>query len=131
MDLGAFSISLSVADLGASRAFYEALGFTRTGGDDEGYVIMVNGQAVVGLFTGMFEGNILTFNPGLSLAGPLETFEDIRDIRAELADAGIAIEEDLDPDGTGPAHFRLVDPDGNAILVDQFFARPGADEADE
>jgi hypothetical protein len=128
MDLGAFSISLSVADLGASKGFYEALGFTQTGGDDEGYVIMVNGHAVIGLFKGMFEGNILTFNPGLSVSGPLDGFEDIRDIRSQLVDAGIPVAEDLDPAETGPAHIRLVDPDGNAILVDQFFSRPGGHE---
>ena len=128
MELGAFSISLSVSDLETSKAFYETLGFTETGGDGTGYLIMVNGSAVIGLFHGMFEGNILTFNPGLSLEGELSTFEDIRDIRAKLVEAGLELGEDLDPDGAGPAHLTLQDPDGNAILIDQFFARPGSGE---
>jgi catechol 2,3-dioxygenase-like lactoylglutathione lyase family enzyme len=124
MDLGAFSISLNVRDLETSRRFYEQLGFSETGGDGEGYLIMVNGAAVIGLFQGMFDGNILTFNPGLGLEGPLEAFEDIRDIRARLLEGGLELGEDLDPDGTGPAHITLADPDGNAILIDQFFDRP-------
>ena len=81
--------------------------------------------AIIGLFHGMFEEAILTFNPGLTVQGPLETFEDIREIRARLIDAGVQLSEDLDPDETGPAHIRLIDPDGNAILVDQFFPKPG------
>ena len=125
MDLGAFSISLSVSDLDASKAFYEALGFSETGGG-EGYVILVNGGAVVGLFQDMFDGNILTFNPGLTLHGPLDDFTDIRDLRAVLLAAGIELTDDLDPDGTGPAHLTLVDPDGNRVLIDQFFPRPGS-----
>lgn len=125
MDLGAFSISLNVADLAASEAFYEKLGFERTGGDGEGYVIMVNGKSVIGLFHAMFEGNILTFNPGLTVEGPLQEFQDIRDIRAALVESGIELIEDLDPAETGPAHITLTDPDGNAILIDQFFPRPG------
>ena len=124
MELGAFSISLSVRDLAESRAFYEALGFTETGGGD-GYVILVNGGAVVGLLQDMFEGHILTFNPGLSLQGPLDDFTDIRDLRAALLAAGIEPTDDLDPDDTGPAHLVLVDPDGNRVMIDQFFPRPG------
>ena len=129
MDLGAFSISLSVKDLQASKAFYEKLGFEQTGGDGSGYLIMKNGTAIVGLFHGMFEGNILTFNPGLTNdAKQLDTFEDIRDIRAKLVESGIELTTDLDPDESGPAHVAFVDPDGNAVLIDQFFPRPGSAE---
>lgn len=124
MELGAFSVSLNVSDLAASKAFYETLGFSQTGGDGDGYVIMVNPPAVIGLFHGMFEGNILTFNPGLSLEGQLESFEDIRDIRNQLVAAGHELAVDLDPSESGPAHLQLEDPDGNAILIDQFFPRP-------
>lgn len=124
MELGAFSISLSVSDLAASKAFYETLGFAQTGGDGDGYVIMVNPPAVIGLFHGMFEGNILTFNPGLSLDGELESFEDIRDIRTQLVSAGLELSVDLDPSESGPAHLQLEDPDGNTILIDQFSPRP-------
>ncbi len=124
MELGAFSVSLNVSDLAASKAFYETLGFSQTGGDGDGYVIMVNPPAVIGLFHGMFEGNILTFNPGLSLEGQLESFEDIRDIRNQLVAAGHELSVDLDPSESGPAHLQLEDPDGNAILIDQFFPRP-------
>ena len=129
LDLGAFSISLNVNDLDESRSFYEALGFVETGGG-EGYVILVNGRAVIGLFEGMFEGNILTFNPGLSLQGPLDDFTDIRDIRAALVSAGLELTDDLDPAGSGPAHVVLVDPDGNRVMIDQFFARPDVPRPD-
>lgn len=126
MELGAFSVSLAVKDLAASRAFYEKLGFKRTGGDDQKYVIMVNGTTVVGLFEGLFEGNILTFNPGLGQdMATLGEFTDVRDIRASLVEAGIEMTTDTNPDGTGPAHVAFRDPDGNAVLIDQFFPRPG------
>ena len=126
MELGAFSVSLAVRDLRVAQAFYEKLGFARSGGDGKGYLIMVNGGATVGLFQGMFEGNILTFNPGLRQDGsPLAEFTDIREIRASLAAAGIELTTDTDPDGTGPAHIALRDPDGNAILIDQFFPKAG------
>ncbi len=122
MELGAFSISLAVKDLAASQAFYEKLGFSVTGGDpDEGWVILVNPPAVIGLFQGMFDQNILTFNPGLVL-GPdqPETFTDVREIQAALEAAGLELTETVDPDNTeGPAHITLVDPDGNPILIDQ------------
>lgn len=122
MELGAFSISLSVKDLAASKAFYEKLGFTETGGSaDDGWLIMVNPPAVVGLFHGMFEGNIMTFNPGLVL-GPEqpEEFTDVRQIQAALQDAGIELGETVaDDNPEGPAHITLIDPDGNAILIDQ------------
>ncbi len=125
MELGAFSVSLDVRDLSASRAFYEALGFTQTGGDGETYLIMVNGLTVIGLFHGMFEGTILTFNPGLAQTTErLPDFTDIRDLRRSLIDAGIEMTTDLDPSESGPAHLAFSDPDGNAILIDQFFPRP-------
>ena len=126
MELGAFSVSLAVKDLRVAQAFYGKLGFARSGGDGKGYLIMVNGGATVGLFQGMFEGNILTFNPGMRQDGsPLDNFNDIREIRASLAAAGIELTTDTDPDGTGPAHIAFRDPDGNAILIDQFFPKPG------
>ena len=126
MELGAFSVSLAVKDLQAARAFYEKLGFSRTGGDGTGYLIMVNGGATVGLFQGMFEGNILTFNPGLRQDGSaLEEFTDVREIRESLLADGVDLTTDTDPDGTGPAHVALRDPDGNAILIDQFSPKPG------
>ena len=129
MELGAFSISLAVADLAASRAFYEKLGFDQTGGDGEHYLIMVNGLTVLGLFQQMFEKNILTFNPGLGQdTKRLEDFSDIRDLRDRLVDAGIEIMDDLDPEGTGPASITFLDPDGNRVLIDQFFPRPGSSE---
>ena len=121
MDLGAFSISLNVKDIGASRAFYETLGFTQVGGDiDQNWLILRNGAATIGLFQGMFEGNILTFNPGWSAEEqPAGDFEDVRAIQARLQAAGIALTQEADPDGKGPAHIALTDPDGNAILIDQ------------
>lgn len=130
MELGAFSISLSVKDLGVSRAFYEKLGFAQTGGDGEHYLIMANGEAVIGLFQGMFEDNILTFNPGLNQDKTRRSdFTDVREIRAELVDAGIELTTDTNPDGTGPAHIAFLDPDGNPVLIDQFFPKPGTETA--
>lgn len=124
MELGAFSISLAVKDLAASQAFYERLGFSRTGGG-EGYAILANGTTLIGLFQGMFDENILTFNPGLTNdQRMLERFTDVRALQAALADEGMAFEEKADPDGDGPAHFIIVDPDGNPILVDQHVPRP-------
>jgi len=129
MELGAFSMSLAVADLGASRAFYEKLGFEKTGGDVEHYLIMVNGSTVLGLFQKMFDKNILTFNPGLGQdTKRLEDFTDIREIRNRLVEAGIEMVTDLDPEGTSPTSIAFVDPDGNPVLVDQFFPRPGSAE---
>ena len=126
MELGAFSISLSVSDLDASKSFYEKLGFRQTGGDGTGYLIMVNGTTIVGLFHGMFEENILTFNPGLAQdTSRVEDFTDVREIRAGLVSAGVEIATDTDPEGTGPAHIVVVDPDGNPVLIDQFFPKPG------
>ena len=127
MKLGAFSVSLSVKDLAASRKFYEKLGFRSVGGDpDENWQILRNGDVTIGLFHGMFEGNILTFNAGLRRDGSqLAEFTDVREIRDSLVAGGIEMTTDTDPDGTGPAHIACRDPDGNAILIDQFFPRPG------
>lgn len=122
MDLGAFSISLTVADLAASKAFYEKLGFTATGGEEaDGWLIMVNQPAVIGLFSGMFDKNILTFNPGMVLGGEQpETFTDVREIQAKLEAAGLELQEQVDPESSdGPGHLTLLDPDGNPILIDQ------------
>ena len=121
MDLGAFSVSLAVKDLEKSRAFYAELGFeTFAGTAEHGYLILKNGDHLIGLFQGMFEGNILTFNPGWDQnAGELDEFTDAREIQARLKAAGIALTTEADPDGEGPASFTLVDPDGNTILVDQ------------
>ena len=128
MKLGAFSISLAVKDLEASRAFYEKLGFSRTGGDGTGYLIMVNGPVIIGLFHGMFEKNILTFNPGLAQdTSRVSDFTDVREIRESLVAGGIEMSTDTDPQGTGPAHIAFEDPDGNPVLVDQFFPKPGRD----
>lgn len=128
LELGAFSVSLSVADLAASRTFYERLGFRVTGGDaEQGWLILVNGTTVIGLFHGMFEGNILTFNPGLTNElTTLDSFTDVRDLQATLDVRGIALAERAEPDGDGPAHLTLVDPDGNAILIDQHVPRPAS-----
>ena len=122
MELGAFSISLTVADLGRSRAFYEALGFEVTGGDaDQNWLIMVNGSTVIGLFHEMFDKNMLTFNPGwgndMSLVDP---FTDVREIQRRLEAAGIELTSTVpDDNAEGPASIMLVDPDGNPILIDQ------------
>ncbi|MEZ5375407.1 MAG: glyoxalase [Acidimicrobiales bacterium] len=123
MELGAFSVSLAVADLAASQRFYEALGFTVTGGDaGEHWLIMVNGTSVIGLFEGMFDSNILTFNPGLGRdLGPVDPFDDVRTIEAHLVAHGIEPVSRVDPESTeGPASLTLRDPDGNMILIDQF-----------
>lgn len=121
MDLGAFSLSLAVKDLAASRAFYEALGFAAMGGDAaQGYLILQNRGAVIGLFEGMFPRNMLTFNPGWDQqAQPVDGFTDVRELQARLQAAGLEITQAADPDGTGPASFVVVDPDGNPVLVDQ------------
>ena len=128
MQLGAFSISLTVKDLDESRSFYEKLGFTVTGGDGERYLMMINGTTILGLFHGLFDKNILTFNPGLAQdTSRVTDFTDVRDIRASLLSHGIEMTTDTDPEGTGPASIVVVDPDGNPILIDQFFPRPGPD----
>lgn len=121
MKLGAFSISLAVKDIKASKAFYEKLGFTDLGGVlGQNWLIMTNGSAVIGLFQGMFDSNILTFNPGWGQdAKPVDPFDDVRAIRAELIARGIAIEPTEGESPSGATHFVLTDPDGNQILVDQ------------
>ncbi|HSM09346.1 MAG TPA: VOC family protein [Gemmatimonadota bacterium] len=121
MDLGAFSISLAVEGLARSRAFYELLGFEVTGGDPEhGYLILVNGKSVVGLFQGMFEQNILTFNPGWNGPGEeAESFTDVREIARRLQAAGIEFTAVNLPEGGGPGSVVFLDPDGNPVLIDQ------------
>ena len=121
MKLGAFSVSLSVKDIAASRKFYEKLGFRPVGGDpDENWQILRNGDVTIGLFHGMFEGNILTFNPGWdSQARPIDEFTDVREIQHQLKVQGVEMVSEADESGSGPASFVTTDPDGNAILVDQ------------
>ena len=121
MKLGAFSISLSVADLEVSKTFYEKLGFTAFAGAlDKNYLIMKNENSLVGLFQGMFEGNILTFNPGWDEnANNLEEFNDIREIQQHLKSQGIKIAPQADETTNGPASFMVTDPDGNVLLFDQ------------
>lgn len=121
MELGAFSVSLAVKDLAASRAFYEKLGFASMGGDPaQGWLILENGGTVIGLFQGMFDTNILTFNPGWDQrAQPLPTFTDVRELQRRLDAAGITIDTRADPATSGPAHIVLSDPDGNVIMFDQ------------
>ncbi|MFD2914430.1 VOC family protein [Psychroserpens luteus] len=121
MTLGAFSISLAVKDINASKAFYETLGFTVFGGQIENnYLIMKNGNSLVGLFQGMFENNMLTFNPGWDEnAKSLDKFDDVRTIQKHLKSKDIKLETEADETTCGPASFVVLDPDGNAILVDQ------------
>lgn len=121
MLLGAFSISLVVKDIAASRAFYEKLGFSVFAGDQEqNWLIMKSGTAVIGLFQGMFEKNMLTFNPGWdSDAKAVPGFTDVREIQERLKAQGVELKEEADPSTSGPAYLTLIDPDGNPILIDQ------------
>jgi len=121
MELGAFSVSLAVQDIEISKLFYEKLGFEVFHGDaSQNWLIMKNGDHVIGLFQGMFEKNILTFNPGWDTnAQELETFTDIRELQQQLKDHGVELVEEADESSVGPASFLLMDPDGNPILVDQ------------
>ena len=121
MELGAFSVSLAVNDLEASRRFYEAFGFGVFGGDAaQGWLILKNGDCVIGLFQGMFEKNMLTFNPGWDQnAQKLPSFSDIRELQRQLKAQGVQLLQEADESTTGPASFIAVDPDGNPILVDQ------------
>lgn len=122
LDLGAFSISLNVADLEASRDFYAALGFEVTGGSlEDNYLILKNGESMIGIFHGMFEDNIITFNPGFTnRMEQVEDFTDVRQIQRALTDAGLELTEAVeDLDSSGPAHVVLLDPDNNPILIDQ------------
>lgn len=120
MQLGAFSISLSVKDLAKSVAFYEDLGFSRfAGADAHNYAIMKNGDTLVGLFQGMFEGNMLTFNPGWNQsAGNVDPFDDVRDIKAKIKAAGHEVSQEAGGE-SGIGSFVVIDPDGNPILIDQ------------
>ncbi|WP_306146877.1 MULTISPECIES: VOC family protein [unclassified Roseibium] len=121
MQLGAFSISLTVKDLDKSKAFYEGLGFSDLGGSgSDGWVILKNGETVIGLFQDMFEKNILTFNPGWDQdAKKLDAFTDIRSLQKTLKDKGYSFVQEVDETTTGPGSLMLVDPDGNPILIDQ------------
>lgn len=121
MDLGAFSISLAVKDIETSKAFYEKLGFTVFGGDmAQNWLIMDNGGHKIGLFQGMFEQNILTFNPGWDQnARELDSFTDVRELQRALREQGLSFVTEADEDSVGPASFVVLDPDGNPILVDQ------------
>lgn len=125
MSLGAFSVSLAVKDLAASRAFYEKLGFAAMGGDGKGWLILQSGTTTIGLFQGMFDKNILTFNPGWNhRTETLPAFEDVRDLQRRLIAAGITPVMAADESTTGPASFVIVDPDGNSILFDQHVPKP-------
>ena len=121
MDLGAFSISLAVKDIGTSKEFYEKLGFEVFGGDiSQNWLILKNGKHAIGLFQGMFEKNMLTFNPGWdSNADELDTFTDVRDLQRQLKAQGVELMSEADDSTKGPASFVVMDPDGNPILVDQ------------
>ena len=121
MELGAFSVSLAVKDLEASRSFYEKFGFEVVGGDpSQNWQILRNGGHTIGLFQGMFEQNILTFNPGWDgEAQPLDSFTDIRELQRQLKASGVVLQSEANESSTGPASFVALDPDGNPILVDQ------------
>jgi lactoylglutathione lyase len=121
MNLGTFSVSLAVKDIEASRSFYEKLGFKIFAGDaSQNWLILKNGEHALGLFQGMFEKNILTFNPGWdSNAQKLDVFADVRDLQRQLKAQGVTFQTEADEASTGPASFMIVDPDGNPILVDQ------------
>jgi catechol 2,3-dioxygenase-like lactoylglutathione lyase family enzyme len=121
MKLGAFSVSLSVKDINASKQFYENMGFKVFAGSlEQNYLIMKNGNALIGLFQGMFQGNILTFNPGWDEnANNMDSFDDVRDIQRHLKGQGITIMAEADESTSGPASLMMTDPDGNMILLDQ------------
>jgi catechol 2,3-dioxygenase-like lactoylglutathione lyase family enzyme len=121
MELGAFSISLAVKDIHASKAFYEKLGFKEFGGDiSQNWLILKNGETVIGLFQGMFDKNMLTFNPGWNQeAQNLDTFTDVRALQRQLKAQGMEFMSEADESTTGPASFIVIDPDGNPILFDQ------------
>lgn len=121
MKLGAFSISLAVKDIKISKTFYEQLGFKVFAGDvEKNYLIMKNGDTLIGLFQGMFEDNLLTFNPGWDQnAQNLDSFNDVREIQNHLKSAGVNLLKEADENTSGPEHIMLTDPDGNVILIDQ------------
>ncbi len=121
MELGAFSVSLAVKDMAASREFYEKLGFSMVAGDGTTWTIVANGTVAIGLFYGMFDANILTFNPGWTgLGRPADEFTDVRELSAQLTALGLEPSDDTSAETpSGPASFMLTDPDGNVILFDQ------------
>lgn len=121
MKLGAFSLSLNVKDIHKSKEFYENLGFAKLGGDiDQKWLILKNGNAIVGLFEGMFEKNVITFNPGWDEHGHnLDSFDDVRTIQNQLKKSGMTLNSEVDENGSGPGYISLSDPDGNTILIDQ------------
>ncbi|MGE4071649.1 MAG: VOC family protein [Lysobacterales bacterium] len=121
MKLGAFSISLAVKDIAASRAFYEKLGFSVFGGNQEhNWLILKNGDHLIGLFQGMFERNALTFNPGWDQnAQALDEYTDVRELQRQLKAQGVTLTSEADENSTGPAHIAMLDPDGNPVLIDQ------------
>ncbi len=121
MELGSFSVGLAVKDLEISKSFYEKLGFESVGGDpQQGWLILKNVDHVLGLFQGMFEANILTFNPGWDQGGNnLDSFTDVRDLQRELKSLGVVLSSEADESTSGPASLMLADPDGNQILIDQ------------
>ena len=126
MRLGNFSISLAVKDIAASRAFYEKLGFRQTSGDQsKNWLVLMNENTTIGLFQGMFDKNMLTFNPGWDRTkATLPDFDDVRDIQRTLKSRGLVLTTSADEASTGPAYLMLVDPDGNPILVDQHVPSP-------
>ena len=121
MNIGVFSVSLTVKDLAASKAFYQTLGFSAVGGEEsQNWLILSDGGCTIGLFCGMFEKNTLTFNPRWGPgAAPLDKFEDVRDIQKRLKAAGLNFQSEADEGGSGPASFIVIYPDGNPVLVDQ------------
>jgi catechol 2,3-dioxygenase-like lactoylglutathione lyase family enzyme len=126
MRLGNFSVSLAVKDIATSRAFYEQLGFQVIGGDQaKNWLILQNETSTIGLFQGMFDKNIMTFNPGWDRSGnSLVDFDDVRDIQKQLKNRGLVLTTEADETTTGPASLMLLDPDGNPILIDQHVAKP-------
>lgn len=126
MRLGNFSVSLAVKNIAASRTFYEKLGFKTIGGDQtQNWLILQNETSTIGLFQGMFDKNLLTFNPGWDRSGTtLAEFDDVREIQRRLKDNGLALATEADESTSGPASLMLVDPDGNPILIDQHVPSP-------
>ena len=121
MKLGAFSVSLAVKDIHASKAFYEKFGFEVVGGDvSQNWLILRNGACTIGLFQGMFDRNALTFNPGWDAQGqPIPDYTDVRELQMRLKAQGVRLATEADETGSGPASFIAIDPDGNPVLVDQ------------
>ena len=126
MQLGVFSVSLTVKDIKASKAFYEKLDFKEVAGKlEQNWLVLQNGTTTIGLFQGMFERNIMTFNPGWTIDNEtLKDFQDVRELQSTLKQRGLTLKTEADESGTGPASFTLVDPDGNPILFDQHVPSP-------